>query len=488
MNNVVQDFTKGLNKNIKKIKEALHESPELFVRQIQLDQNGDNIGALLYIEGIVNTELIRQSIIEPLHSVRIKDKDTFMNTLACYYIRSENVEVVTSISSSVEGIISGKTLVLIDGFESGILVDTAEWQQRSVEQSIRQRNVQGPLIAFSEQMKVNLNLLRNLIQSSTFMVEKKKIGNVAKTDISIVYLTDRVDQIALKEVHNRIDSLQVDYVLESRVVEKAIEGTQKTIFPLSFITELPDAVASALYEGRIAILVNGTPTAAIVPNLFVQYFQQPSDYYLKQLKLSVRLITIISFLITIFLPGFYLAFAKFHDNLVSKEIHKKFFEETFTILPLWAEIFLLILLLQILGLGSYKISREMMLVVSLISTITIGTTAVDAKLVHPLSLIVAGVVYLTSTMLTIGTLPSSLQPIRYIFLFIGNFFGFTGLGIGLVIMIIHMSRLRSVGVPYLAPLIPFNFKEFKDVFYRGDLRKLINSPHKYPHDDKNKNN
>jgi len=482
----VQDLTKGLNKNIKMIKEGLHKSPELFVRQIQLDENGDLIGALLYIDGIVNTELIRQSIIEPLHSVRIKDKDTFMNTLACYYIRSENVEVVTSISSSIEGIIQGKTLVLIDGFESGILVDTAEWQKRSIEQSTKQRNIQGPLIAFSEQMKVNLNLLHNMIQSPTFMVEKKKIGRIAKTDVAIVYLTDRVDQIALKEVYNRIDSLQVDYVLESRVIEMAIEGAQKTFFPLSFITELPDVVASALYEGRIAIMVNGTPSATIVPNLFVQYFQQPSDYYVKQFRLSVRLVTIVSFLVTILLPGFYLAFAKFHDDLVSKEVHENFFEQMNTVFPLWAEVFLLVFLLQILGIGSYKISREMMLIVSLIATITIGTTAVDAKLVHPLSLIVAGAAYLTSTMLTIGTLPSSLQPIRYIFLFIGNFFGFTGMVIGLLIMIIHMSRLRSVGVPYLAPLIPFNFKEFKDVFYRGNLRKLINSPHKYPHDDKEK--
>ncbi|WP_088042607.1 spore germination protein [Bacillus sp. EAC] len=486
MNSALQDFTKGLNKNIKKVKEELHDTPELYVRQIQLDANGDNIGALLYIDGIVNTELIRESIIEPLHSIRIKDKETFMNTLACYHIRSENVEVITSISSSIEGILSGKTLVLIDGFESGILVDTAQWQQRSVEQSVRQRNIYGPLISFSEQLKVNLNLLHSMIQSPTFMVEKKKLGRVAKTDIAIVYLTDRVDQIALKEVHNRIDSLHVDYVLESRVVELAIEGTQKTFFPLSFITELPDAVASALYEGRIAILVNGTPTASIVPNVFVQYFQQPSDYYVKQIKLSVRLMTIISFLVTILFPGFYLAFAKFHDNLVSKEIHKKFFEQTITILPLWAEVFFLLLLLQLLGIGSYKISREMMLVVSLISTITIGTTAVDAKLVHPISLIVAGIAYLTSTMLTVGTLQGSLQPIRYIFIFIGNFFGFTGMAIGLLILVIHMSRLRSVGVPYLAPIIPFNFKEFKDVFYRGDLRKLINSPHKYPHDKKEK--
>jgi len=482
MQSVESSFTRNIYKNIKLLKDQLYDSPELNVRFLKLNTNPRYSGALLFIDGIVNTPMIRESIIEPLLDMRKTDKDSLMEAIAFRYIRSESVEMTTSISTTIDGIVRGKTLLLIDGFDSGILVDTAEWQQRPIEQSTRQRNYQGPLIGFSEQLKVNLNLLHNMIPSPTLKVEKKQIGSMAKTDVAIVFLTDRVDQTALNEVRHRINSLDVEYVLESRVIEEAVEGNQKTIFPLSYNTELPDAVSAALYEGRIAIFTNGTPAATLVPNLFVQYFQQPSEYYSK-LTSFTRILTFFSFFLTILLPGFYVAVANFHEKWFPKKVLKHYFTHSDTYLPVWIEVLLLLFLLQLLAIGSYKISKEMIVLISLIATITISTTAVDAKLMHPLSLILVGITYLSSSLLAIGALPATIIVARYIFLLLGNFLGITGLCIGLVVLIIHLSRLRSVGVPYLAPIIPFNYKEFKDVFYRGNLRKLINSPHKYPHDD-----
>ncbi len=485
MHSVGSSFTKNIHKNIKLIKEHLYNSPELSIRFIQLKTNRKYYGALLYIDGIVNTELIRESIIEPLLNIKKIDEDTFMCTIALQHIRSESIEEVTSISSTIDGIIRGKTLVLVDGYESGILIDTAEWQQRTIEQSTRQRNIEGPLIAFSEQLKGNLNLLHNMIPSPTLMVEKRKIGRKTKTDVAIVFLTERVDQSALNEVRNRIDTLQVDYVLESKIIEEAVEGNQKTIFPLTFTTELPDSITAALYEGRIAIIVNGTPSATIVPNLFVQYFQHPSDYYSKLTSLT-RLLTFICFFVSFLLPGIYVSIANFHENWFSKKVTKHILSSSDTLLPFWLEILLLLLLLHILAIGSYRVSKELLILVSLISTVTIGATAVDAKLIHPLSLIIIGVTYLTNTLLTNTAMSFAINFLRYIFLFLGSLFGIWGIGIGLIILFIHLACLRSVGVPYLAPIIPFNLKEFKDVFFRGDLQKLINSTHKYPHDETDK--
>ncbi|WP_088071932.1 spore germination protein [Gottfriedia luciferensis] len=485
MHNEESFFSKNIHKNINMIKEHLYNSPELSIRYIQFDTNRKHSGALLYINGIVNTELIRESIIEPLLNIRKIDEDTFMSTLALHHIRSESVEEVTSISSTIDEIVRGKTLVIIDGFECGIIVDTAEWQQRSIEQSSRQRNILGPMIAFTEQLKSNLNLLHNMILSPTLMIEKKQIGRIKKTDVAIVYLNNRVDQSALKEVRLRIDTLQVDYVLESRVIEEAIEGKQKTIFPLAFQTELPDAVTSALYEGRIAVFVNGTPSATIIPNLFVQYMQHPSDYYTRLRSMS-RLLTFFCFFVAFLLPGLYVSITNFHENWFSKKVIKHFFTHSDTFLPFWLEIYVLLLLLQIISMSSYRMSKEMLILVSLISTITIGTTAVEAKLIHPLSLIIIGIAYLSNTMISNIAMSFTINSLRYIFLFLGGVFGIVGIGIGLFILIIHMVRLRSVGVPYLAPIIPFHFKEFKDVFFRGDLRKLINSPNTYPHDEKDK--
>jgi len=473
-------LTRKIYTNIKLIKEQLHDSPELLVRLINLEAY-QSYCALLFIDGLANTQLIRESIIEPLLEIRKIKNISLMDTIAFRYIRSESVEEVTSISSIIDGIVRGKTLVLVDGFDRALLVDTTEWQQRALEQSTKQRNFQGPLIAFTEELKVNLNILHNMIPSPILKVEKKQIGRIVKTEIAIIYLADLVDETVLEEVRQRIDLLEVNFVMESRIIEEAIEGDQKTIFPLVFNSELPDAVTAALYEGRIAVFTNGTPTAAIVPNLFIQYFQSPNDYNTKA-KYAVRILTFLSFFITILLPGSFLTLIYHHKNWLPHKIQDEFFQHM--LLPFWLEIFSALIFLQILGYSSYKISKEMIILVSLISTITIGSTAIEAKVIHPLSLIAVGVTYLTSTMLTIGKLPDSIITLRYIFLFLGLFFGITGLCIGAIILIVHLSRLRSVGVPYLAPFIPFNYKEFKDIFYRGDLRKLTNSPHKYPHDNK----
>ncbi|MGG0175828.1 spore germination protein [Gottfriedia acidiceleris] len=485
MSSIESSFTKNIYKNINTVKKQLYNSPELSIRFIQFNTKRKYYGALLYMDGIVNTELIRESIIEPLLNIRHIDEDAFMSTLALHHIRSESIEEVTSISSTIDGIIRGKTLVLVEGNESGILVDTVEWQQRPIEQSTRQRNIEGPLIAFSEQLKGNLNLLHNMIPSPTLMVEKIKIGKITKTDAAIVFLTERVDQSALKEVRNRIDSLYVDYVLETRIIEQAVAGKQKTLFPLTFTTELPDCIAAALYEGRVAILVNGTPTATIVPNLFVQYFQHPSDYYSKLPNLT-RLLTFFCFFGSTLLPGTYVSIANFHENWFSKKVTKHFFSHSDTFLPFWLEIFILLILLHILAVGSYRVSKELLILVSLIATVTIGSTAVDAKLIHPLSLIIIGTTYLANTLNTNTAMTFTINYLRYIFLFLGSLFGIWGIGVGMFAIFIHLARLRSVGVPYLAPIIPFNLKEFKDVFFRGDLQKLINSPHKYPHDETDK--
>lgn len=479
---VVPELTKNLHKNVNIMKNQFNNSSELTVQFIQFDPVHIFYGAIIYIEPIVSNDLIRESIIDPLRFVRRLEKGPLtMNTLASQYIQSGSV-IAKSVSDVIEGLVRGKSLVLVEGCDSAILVETVEWKQRQIEQSTKQRNIQGPLISFSEQLKGNLNLIHNSIQSPTLKIEKKQLGTVAKTDIAIVYLTDLVDLKALEEVNCRIDTLEVNYVM-GRVVEDALEGGEKTIFPLVYKTDLPDSVVSSLYEGRIAILVDGNPAASIVPNLFVQYFQQPSDYYMKSRNQN-RLLTFISFFLAILLPGVYVAIANFHVNWLPKAFAKEYFTSSNTILPFWFEIYFLLLLLQILAVGEYRVSREMLIMISLIATITIGSTAVDAKLVHPLSIIIIGVTYLANTLLSTGELASAVNTTRYMYLFLGAIFGFTGLCIGLILLIIHLSRLRSVGVPFLAPIVPFSIKEFKDVFIRGDLRKLINSSHKYPHDNR----
>ncbi|MEH6939380.1 spore germination protein [Bacillus sp. JJ664] len=479
------NFTSSLHKNIETIKEQLHHTAELVVRTIRIGESKYNV-ALIYLDELVNADVIRDFIITPLFLFKgMKKSDTglFIDHLASEHIRAASVEMVSSFEDALDGIVRGRTLILVEGYDSGIIAETTQWQQRSVEQSSRQRSPGGPMIGLSEQLKVNLNLIRSFIKSPDLVVEMKQIGIFAKTDLSIVYLNHKVDKQALEKVRTRIETLDVEYVLESRVVEDALEGRKKTIFPLIFNSEMPDIVAAALYEGRIAVLVDGTPQASIVPALFVQFMAQPNEYYSKNGKLSNRLILFFSYFISVFLPGIYVAVANFHIDWFPGKYAKKFFEFE-TMLPLFLEVLLLLLILYVLGLASFRIQTDLIVLASLVGTMVISTTLVDAKLVHPFSMIIVGISFLTNFLFVTGGMASAALTLRLLFLIIGSFFGLTAMGTGLLFLIFYMALLRSVGVPYLAPIIPFQPQEFKDVFYRGDLKKLINSQHKYPHDDK----
>jgi len=484
INHEITNLTLYVDKNLAILREHFHHSSDLVTRTIKL---GHNTGCLLFIDDIVNIDYVQDCIITPLLEINVTSdlkKDTFMEDLSYRHIRSGLVEIVTTFESCIQGVLKGKTLILFDGYSCGILAETTEWKQRNVEQSLAQRTAVGPMHGFNEQLKVNINLIRNMVQTPHLCIEVIQVGTFSKTEIAITYINGKVDQKVLEETKERLSTLEIDYVLEARMIEDAIEGRKKTFFPLTFNTERPDAVASNLYEGRIAILVNGTPNAMIVPAIFLQHFQSPDDYYLKTGRYSNRFITFLSFCFTIFLPGVYLAIEKFHKDWFPKKFEKKLFTDLNSLPPAILEVLIFLIILQMVLIASVRVSKEIVVTVALVGAIVLSETAVNAKLIHPVSLVVVGLTILANFLVTLNGLGSVINPLRIIFLFVGNFFGFTGMGIIFVLLIVYMVKLRSVGVPYLAPIIPFRPQEFKDIFYRGNLKKMINSPHKYPHDDK----
>ncbi|WP_088042639.1 spore germination protein [Bacillus sp. EAC] len=481
------NFTISLHKNIETIKDHLNNTTELVVRTIRIGKPKPLEVSLIYLDDLVNADVIRDFLITPLflfQDIKEIGKEPLIDYLATRHIRASSVEIVTSFEDALNGIVRGRTLILVDGYNNGIIAETTQWQQRSVAPSIRERSTNGPMIGLSEQLKVNLNLIRSYIQSPDLCVESKQIGRFAKTDLAIVYLKNKVDKLALEEVQTRIENLDVEYVIEPRVVEDALEGRKKPFFPLVYNTEMPDITANALYEGRIAIIMNGSPVASIAPTLFVHYLSQPTEYYSKIGRFSNRLILLFCIFLTVYLPGIYLAVANFHSNWFPVKFAKKYFTHSDTILSFPLEIGILIFVLYLMSLAAFRIPTDLIVVASLVGTMVVSTTLVDSKLVHSLSLIIVGITFLTGLLFISGGLISTLNTLRIIFSIVGCFFGLTTMGICFLLFFIYMSRLRSVGVPYLAPIIPFRPQEFKDVFYRGDLKKLLNSPHKFPHDDK----
>ncbi|MFF2876372.1 spore germination protein [Gottfriedia sp. NPDC057991] len=467
----------SLHKNLVYIQELFHLSSDLKVRSFKIKDNIVRDGAILYFDAITDTKNIQEHLLTPL--LKVGKIDNIEDVISCH-LSLMDVSSVTSYDEISTGLSEGKTIVIIEGFDQAILANSTDWQMRAVTEPDTQRSAKGSMIGFNEQLNVNINLLRNMIQMPNLKVETRKVGSKSKTDVAIIYIDEFVDQSILEETRRIISEIDVTYLLEARVIEDAIEKKPK-LFPLVFTCERADVSVSALFEGRVVILINGVPYALIVPTLFLHYFHQPDEYNTKSGRFSKRLLRFVCWFVSIFSLGFYITLVRFHPHWIRHPFDDKLLTQSDTLFPILLEIMFLLFLFELLTEASLRIPKATIILLSLIGAIVVGQTSVETKLIHPLTLVVVGINYLTSINIASGGLFGAMRTLRIFFLLLGYFFGVTGMIIGFIIVTVYMASLKSLGVPYLAPFFPFRFKEMKDSLYRGNLQNLINSKHTYPH-------
>lgn len=433
---------------------------------------------LYYLDTIVKVEEVETHIIQPilgllqerkpLTSERIKD---VISTLSC--------KAPSSFKEIEAGLLEGSTFISIKGNGFGLLVSTPNWEARSVEAVTGERSLKGPVVGFTEKTNTNINIIRGVIKTPELIVEKKSYGRTFKTDVAIIYIRNKVDNSVLEKVKERISNMDVDYVLQSRIVEDAIEGKHNTFADLVETKERVDTTTSSLLDGRVIVFVDGTPYAIIAPALFFDFFQSADDYHLKSGRYINRFIRIICFLLSTFIPAVYVTIDKYRSKTFSKNTQEILFNKD-EILPTFWEMAILLVLFKILVDVALRAPRGIIILIATIATIVIGQTGVVAKLIHPTGLVLAGLSVFVSFLIVYRGQTGLVFNMRYIFLLVGYWFGFSGIFILATILLIYLTQLKSVGVPYLSPFIPFRPTEFRDVLIRGDLRKLHNRKHIFP--------
>lgn len=479
-----KDLQETIQENISDIKKTFHHTSDLIVRKIKTGFKSSVEINIVYLDGIIDKDLIQDYVVKPLLEPfkTVKCNESLTDQINERLIEAADVKTTTQYIDVIEAIVKGNTIILINGHRKGIIVPSANWKERSLEESLGERSQMGPIVGLTEQMKTNINMLRSTIKTPDFCVETMEFGTFSKTAVSILFIEGIVDKGILKEVRKRLKSLKIKYLLNSKVVEDVLEGKPRTIFNLARTSGRIDGVVSSLYEGKVAIIVDGFPSAIIAPTLFMDLLQAPDEYHVKAGRFSNRIIRMICFFLAVYLPGVYIAIANFHKGDLTNKISKALITKN-ELLPTFWEIALLLFIIKILLDASYRIPKASVILLSLIGTIVIGETAVTAKLIHPLSLIIVGITTISSFLLANRGMLAAESTLRSLFLIIAYFYGFNGLIIAATIKIIYMARLKSLGVPYLSPLLPFRIQEWKDTIYRGDLQTLINSKHTYPEEN-----
>lgn len=477
----------SLKENIEIIKETLGDSSDFVKRELCFGSLNSVSLAVFYTDGLADSNAINQFILEPImKEVRKKELDPRASSnfnLSLNFLLEE-VLAVGGITKAVDfdsillSILGGDAVILLDGYNTGLIVGLKGWKDRGVQEPSSQTVIRGPKEGFSESIRTNTALIRRRIKDPNLWLESRVIGRVTKTDVSIMYIKGIVNDQVLEEVRERLDRIDIDAILETGYIEDLIQDETYTPFPTIYHTERPDVIAAGLLEGRVAILVDGTPFVLLVPAIFGQFLQSAEDYYQRwDIGNLLRLLRYISLAISLLAPSFYIAVTTFHQEMLPTAMLISLAAQREGVpLPAFLEALLMELTFEILREAGVRMPRAIGQAVSIVGALVIGQSAVEAGIVSAAMVIVVAITAISSFVIPAFNLSISVRILRFGLMGLAASFGLFGITVGLIAIVLHLSSLRSFGIPYLAPFGPFIASDQKDMIFRVPTWGMFSRP------------
>ncbi|WP_258358513.1 spore germination protein [Moorella sulfitireducens] len=429
---------------------------------------------IIYIDGLADKKLVEDTLVRTLQqgspqlARELADRSRDVTTVMEKIMPMTDVAVVDNMASLVKHLLEGDTVLLLEGYNKALALSTRSWEHRAIEEPVAESVVRGPRESFIESLRANTALIRRRLKTPSLKMETICLGRYTMTNVVITYLEDLVDPMVLREVRRRLERIQIDGILESAYIEELIEDNPSSPFPQIDHTERPDKVVAALLEGRVGILVDNTPFALIVPTLFIQFIQSCEDYYERYyLSSFLRLARFAALNIALLLPAAYVAVSTFHQEMLPTNLLIRLASQREGIpFPAVIEALIMELSFELLREAGVRLPRQVGQAVSIVGALVIGEAAVSAGLVSPAMVIVVALTGISSFALPSFAMAITLRLLRFIILILAGTLGFYGIMLGLLVILVHLNTLRSFGVPYLAPVTPWNFSDFKDVLVR----------------------
>lgn len=468
-----------MNYSINEIKLSLQSqfdnSADLSVRVFTLKSALKIQAAVITMEGLVDKEQLSQSVLNPLLTFDYGARDSAAVSVIAYssVMASSDVIKLSSADEIVTYITSGFAVLMIDGAEELYAVGVQGYSFRGVSEPESEVVQRGSREGFTEPLRVNMSMIRRRMKMPDLKFEQMTVGTDSKTQLMICYLQSQVSLDLLNKLKNRLSGCNLETVLASGYLSDYLEDNGSgSLFSGVGISERPDTVCGKLTEGRIAIIVDGTPAVMIVPHLFVEEFQSVDDYSNRTYYAAfIRLMKYLSFFVSVFLPGLYVALAQFHPEYFPTWLLINTSESLAqTPFPVTAEVLAITVVYEIMKEAGLRIPKSLGHAVSIVGALVIGDSAVNAGIISASTLMVV------ATAAICGYVTSPLYPpimmLRMLFIVVGGFTGLWGITLATAVVLIGMCAKTSLGVPYLSSLSPFSLRRMRDVFIRAGWRQL----------------
>lgn len=461
-----------VDKNISYLKELFKDNSDIVFREFYI---GEIKCAVVYIDGMADKVLLSDLMRGLMTRARyVNHTDGIMDKL----ISISDVKDLKDFKQGIDLILSGDTLMLLEGLENFYILSTRLWPSRGISEPYGETVLKGPRDGFTETVRFNTALIRRRIRDTRLKMVYKPLGVRSKTDLVVAYIDDIVNINALEELMKRLDNIKIDAILDSGYVEQLIEDNKWSLFPQVQSTERPDVVSAALYEGRIAVLVDNSPFAIIVPATMPNLFQSPDDYYQRWVYGStIRIIRFISIIISLIMPSLYVAVTSFHTGIIPTKL--AYFIEASregVPFPAFIEAIIMEVSLALLLESITRLPKTIGTTTGIVGGLIIGQAAVQAGIVSPIMIIIVSITAITSFTTPSYEITLAFRIIRFLLIILAAIAGFYGMMIGLLFTLIHLIRLKSFGISYLSPMVNENINDFKDMYLRVPINFLKKRP------------
>lgn len=464
-------LNRDLMENMVKVRALSQNSTDLLERQIEV--SGVPV-AILMCEGMVNLQLFTQILVRPLTELSLENADgeAVARWVSRETVLSGDQKDFFTYDELFSFLMAGFVVLLIDGVDRGIACGMQGYSFRSVSEPSTEMNITGSREGFVEPIRVNQTMIRRRLRSPSLKFEMYPIGEKSRTDICLVYLTDTADPRMVEEVKRRLGKLSSDILLSQGYLRPYLEGKPFSPFSSVGTTERPDTLCAKINEGRIGILVDGTPFALVVPYLFEEHFQSMDDYsYRPYYGSFIRLLKYFAFLLSIFLPGGYVAITSFSPEMLPDSLLFNIAaSEQQTPFSMMTEALVIHLIYEIMREAGLRLPRPVGHAVSIIGALVIGDAAVKAGIIGSSMVMVVALTALSSFVV-----PSLYEPaaiLKFVFILVGGTWGLFGISVGFVLLLTNLCALESLGVPVMAPLSPCAPADLRDGLWRTGWKKL----------------
>lgn len=467
-----QQFTGDFSKDLELVRQKIGHNTDVTFRVFRLGHTGIQ-AALVFVNGLVDLDFIHKQIMSSLMSDFSKHAAYSGDSLSLQFLTDHVLTVSDfakemNLEDTVSCVWKGSTALLIEGSAEALILRTRKVKRRDIGEPASEALVRGPRIGFNENLNDNIALLRQHGENDGLTISSFKVGQRVKKDLVIAYINDIASADLVEEVRKRIGNMDTDDVLDSGYVEQFIEDDYLSVFPQVQSTERPDRVMSAMLEGRVAILLDGSPFALIVPVTFSMFLQSPEDYYERWIPASLtRFLRLLAALISTFGPSLYISFISFHQGLIPTKLAISIEGSRGGVpFPSWIEAVIMEVAIEILREAGLRLPKPVGQSVGIVGGLVIGEAAVQAGIVSPIMVMVVAITAISSFAIPQYSMGISLRMLRFGAMASAALFGLYGVVLFFLLLGSHVVKLKVFGVPYASPAVSYLISDWRDFLIR----------------------